>query len=336
MMKKLKVSFEIVIIIAKHEPLYLLFYVPQVLINSLLPLLYVYAPKLIIDSLTEGEFTDTLAVVCVYSALLLVLNVVKNWFGEKIGFLAEKFSRELKFEIGQTAMALELSNVESAEVKDIIGLANNAIGLTIILSIVQNMISTVVSVIGYAVIIIQADWIFLLFVAAVLGLKAIFTFIQFARTKKLRKKFAVLDRQLNYTSNIAFMNEGGAKELRVNGLQDWFMKIVKNVRKNYVTLQYKDGSYRTVTDIILNIVSAAQTLFVLWIISSKYIESAISIADFTLYFTTVGALTAALGSLTDLIGQYNMQMLNAGDYKKLTELRASENNGVSGEAVHFE
>ena len=58
-MKKFKnriiAPFEIISLIFKHSPRYFVFFVPQVICSALLPLLYVYAPKLIIEALIEGK-----------------------------------------------------------------------------------------------------------------------------------------------------------------------------------------------------------------------------------------------------------------------------------------
>lgn len=55
MIKKIALPFEIACLIFKHSREYFLFFIPQVFFSALLPLLYVYAPKLIIEALSEGN-----------------------------------------------------------------------------------------------------------------------------------------------------------------------------------------------------------------------------------------------------------------------------------------
>ena len=59
-LEKFAAPVEIIRIIARHEPSYLLYALPQMIIDAALPLLYVYFPRLIIERLT-GNFPNRVA-----------------------------------------------------------------------------------------------------------------------------------------------------------------------------------------------------------------------------------------------------------------------------------
>ncbi len=140
----------------------------------------------------------------------------------------------------------------------------------------------------------------------------------------------------NYLTNVAYFNAGGAKEIRINNLQEWFMKKVKSYRKEMLKIQYNDFYRNTLFKIILYILIAIQSFIVLYLLSIKYISGEISIADFTLYFSAITSLTKVLSLFCEQFNNYNKQILNIKDYNKLNMLKASENNGVIDKPIYLQ
>ena len=121
---------------------------------------------------------------------------------------------------------------------------------------------------------------------------------------------------------LAYFNNGAQKELRVNNLQKWFMEKILRYRGEMVRLQYKDFKRTALFESSMVVLMGAQSLVVLAILADSYLDGAMTIADFTMYFSAVTSLTVALNSLTQQIRHYNEQMLNFTDYKKLVDLLA--------------
>lgn len=333
---KLGAPVEILKIIAKHEPLYLVYAFPQVILTAVLPLLYVYMPKLIIEKLTDGsQYSDVVRIIAIYAGILLMINIGNKVLVNKSGLYADNFSKKLRFEIGKITMRLELKDIESAGFHDVIGMANNAADLTTTMGSFQNIISNIITIVGLSYIVIQLDSLFILLVAVTLSVKILFTYFRYSSNKKMRKLSAKNDRVGNYLTGIAYFNEGGAKEIRVNSLQGWFLGKIKLFRNEMVALQYKNFRRYALFEIITAVIMAGQSFVVLWILSLRYINGAVSIADFTMYFFAVAALTASLSAITEQIGNYNQQILNVADYKKLIDIKTNENNGVIGPSEHF-
>jgi ATP-binding cassette subfamily B protein len=321
---KLTAPLGIIQIIAKYEPMYLFWSLPQIILNAVLPLLYVYAPKLIIGKLTDGSpYKDVICVILVYCGILLILNIANKYLSGKSGFAADRFTKKLRFEIGKTVMRLDIGDMESASQRNIVGMANNAANLTDTLAITQQMISNIITVIGLAAMVASLDIVFFFAIAIVLCFKSFFTYIRYAYDKKMREP-----RQKNqlvgaYLSGLAYFNHGAEKEIRVNNLQEWFLGKVKGYRRDMLEWQYHDFRMYALFDCIMAILTAAESFLVLYLLSDKYMEGLISIADFTMYFSAVITITAALSSFAEQIGQYNKQLLNVWDYKKLMRLSGS-------------
>lgn len=328
--EKLTAPFGIIRIIAKYEPSYLFWSLPQIILNAALPLLYVYAPKLIIEKLTDGSpYTDIVRVILLYCSALLILNLVNKILSGKSGFAADRFTKKLRFEIGKTVMRLDIGDMESASQRSIVGMANNAANLTGTLSIAQQMIAGIITVIGLAVVAARLDIIFFLAIAAVLCFKSFFTYIRYAYDKKMREP-----RQKNqlvgaYLEGLAYFNHGAEKEIRVNSLQEWFLGKIKGYRRNMLNWQYRDFRMYALFEIIMAVLTSAESFLVLYLLSEKYIGGSISIADFTMYFSAVIAITGALALFAEQIGQYNKQLLNVKEYKNLMRLSGNEKIGTA-------
>ena len=323
MRRKIRILLAILRLITEKEPSYLLWSLPQIITNSALSLLAVYVPKRILETLTGvSTFKKIVQVILFYSMLLLFLKMINSYLSNRSNLAAAKFASETRFEIGRITMQLEMKDIETASQRKVIQMANNATGLTGILGIVRQMVSNVITIVGLAWIAVRLNVLFLLAIAVVLAVKILFSYLQFRFNIKARELYAKNDRVGDYLMGLAYFNHGAQKELRVNNLRDWFMKKILRYRGEMVRLQYKDFKRNALFESIMAVLMGAQSLVVLVILADSYLDGAITIADFTMYFSAVTSLTAALNALTQQIRRYNEQMLNFTDYKKLVDLLA--------------
>lgn len=328
-LSKLAAPLEIVKIIAKHEPLYLIYALPQIVLNAALPLLYVYFPKLIIEQLTNGNpYSDIIKTIGIYGCILLLINVTNVFLQNKSDMRATVFSSKLRNEIGKMSMRLKLKDIESPQSRDMIEMANKAAELTNAMKLVQNIISNIITIAGLAYIIVQLDWLFIVLVVITLTVKIIFVYSIESYRKKMRKLHVKNDRYGSYLYQITY-SEGGAKEIRLNSLQDWYMDKTKAYRNKMVNMNYEEFRRHTLYSIITAIIVAVQSFVILLVLSGRYIDGVISIADFTMYFTAVTTLTSSLSSITEQLGEYNQQILNTSDYKKFMDMTGVGNNDIT-------
>ena len=248
-LSKLAAPFEIAKIIAKHEPLYLLYALPQLVSNAALPLLYVYFPKLIIEQLTGGDPSENIIkTIAIYGGILLCINATNAFMQNKSGMSATVFSSKLKNEIGKLAMRLELKDIESPQSQDTIQMANKAAELTGAMGLMQNIISNIITIAGLSYIIVRLNWLFVLLVAMTLIFKIVFVYFMEKYRNKMRKYHAENTRHGDYLYQITY-GEGGAKEIRLNSLQDWYMDKTKKYRNNMVGMQFREFRRHTLYNI---------------------------------------------------------------------------------------
>ena len=239
----------------------------------------------------------------------------------------------MQYNIGIITMALPVSDIERASTAEAVNLAKNASAITETASYLSRTISNAITIAGLAYLIVRLDAVSLLSVLAVMSVKAVFTYVQFRYNKKARLLSAQNERVGNYLMGLAYFNHGAEKEIRVDNLQDWFIGKNKAYRNEMVTLQYRDFKYTALFEVILTIVTVLQSFLVLTILAGNYINGTIRIADFTMLFTAITSLTAALSAFSDQISLYNRQVMNVSDYQKLTLFHACDGDSTSGMAT---
>jgi len=315
-LSKFTLPIAIAKIIAKHEPLYMVYVLPQIIFNAALPLLYVYFPRLIIEQLTSENYNDVIRVITLYVCILLFINISNVFMKNKSEMHATLFSSKIRNEIGKISMDFELKDIESVESRDTIQVANKASEITSAMGIVQGIIANAITIAGLAYIIIQLDLIFVLLVIAVLVVRIFFVRVQHNFRKKTRSLEAANSRHVEYLLGLAYWNEGGAKEIRLNSMQNWYMNKTTTYRNEMLSIQYKSFRMYAYHNIVTAIILALQSFFVLWMLSTRFIDNTISIAEFTMYFSAVAVLTGSLLAIAEQYGSYNQQILNVSDYKR--------------------
>ncbi len=333
-MHKLRIPYEILRLLTEYEPSYLWWSLPQIVTSSLLPLLAVYMPKRILETLTDGSpYLSTARVIAIYCGILLLLRILNDFFSYNSELAAEQFAEHLRFEIGKITMRLEMKDIETATQREIIQMANNAAGLTEILGIIKQMLSNIISIAGLAWITVQLNAVFLLAIFVVLSVKTLFTCLQFKYRKKSRELSARNDRIGSYLNGLAYFNHGAEKELRLNNLQKWFMGKIVKYRGEMLRIQYREFRQYAIFESIMAVLMAVQSLVVLLLLGENYIDRTITIADFTMYFSAVTTLTTSLHAFTQQIRRYNEQVLNFIDYRKLLELLSRRENDTPGHST---
>ncbi len=302
------------------EKRYFFWTIPQIAVSSAMPLITVYFPKVILEKLTSDAKTDyggVLTAITAFAGCLFVLRLFSAFASRKIGQAADSFSAKVQYALADACTRLDLCDIEMPDTRDTIQLAQRASGITGVFALVQNMVSTAISIIGLSVILSRLDVIFYMVIAAVLLVKTVFSVWQYRCNKRVRGKFAEIDRTGGYLDSLVYVHHGAQKEIRVNDLYEWFMTKVRAYRTKMLGLQYRDFRRNGLFGAGMLLCVAAQTVIVLLLLAGKYSAGTISIAEFTMYFSAVTSLTSLLAGFTSQLESYNEQLLNLGDYNKI-------------------
>lgn len=312
---------EIIKRIRKYCPEYFLLFAFRVILGSFLPVLSVYIPKLIIDGLTKDWGYGAIArIILLFGMILLGSRLLISFLDKKSNLCTEKFSSLLSEDIGSRVMLLSLADVESPSIKDSIRLAGNAKETIRVCELIKNILQNIITLCGYIFIVSRLNVIFIVLVVILLIIKVIFAFINDKFNRRLRVLTAQNDRTGSYLESLCYFNQGAAKEIRANSIQTWFLDKVRMFRKRMVKLQCQEFWRNWLFESINAVLFAVLSFYILWNLSMCYVEGTITIADFSLYFTTITAMTAVFGTLTSQLSQLNQQILTASDFMKLKNM----------------
>lgn len=318
-MKKLRGIILIFKTICRYEPLYVVCSFPQAILTAVQALFAAYFPKLFIEQLMGGESHPTIVrTILLYAAVLLFVTMVNLFLKNRTEFFSDRFAKKIRETTGTIVMKLPVEVMESADFHDRLYMANNVNEIIGAVAVLQDICSEIFTVVGLAAVIAQLDLVFVLLIGGILAVKAFFVYLMQKRIARQRISFAQNDRVGNYLNGVAYFDKGAAKELRLNNLEEWFMGKIRAYRDEMLELQYSDFKLYALFDIVLSVVMAAQTFGILWILSAQYIGGAITIADFTMYFSAVTVISASLSKVIEKIGEYNRMRLYLSDFDSVS------------------
>lgn len=321
MMKKIDGILLIFKTILKYEPLYIACSAPRAVLTAAQAMLAAYFPKLFIEKLQGGEsHLDIVKTILFYAAVLLLVTTVNLFLKNRAEFLADRFAKKIRETTGGYTMELPVEVMERADFQDQLYMANHVNEITGAVTVVQDIFSAFFTVAGLTAVIARLDFVFLLLIGAVLAVKAVFVYFMQKRLEKQRVSYAQNDRVGNYLNGVAYFDKGAAKELRLNGLEAWFMGKIHGYREEMLGLQYGDFKRYALFEILLSVTMAIQTFCILWLLSLRYIDGAITIADFTMYFSAVTVISSSLSKVIEKVGEYNRMRLSMADFNIISTM----------------
>lgn len=314
-MKKIRGIVLIFKMICSYEPLYIVCSFPQAVLTAAQALLAAYFPKLFIEQLTGGDrHADIVGTILIYAGALFAVSMANIFLKNRAELLADRFAKKIRETTGSITMELPVEVMERADFHDRLYMANNVNEVIGAVTLLQGVIAELFTVAGLAAVIAQLGFVFVLLIGAVLAVKAFFVYLMQKRLAKQRVSYAQNDRVGNYLNSVAYYDKGAAKELRLNNLESWFMRKIHAYRDEMLGLQYADFRRYALFEILMSVAVAAQTFFMLWILSAQYIGGGITIADFTMYFSAVTVISVSLSNVLDKLGEYNRMQLTLSDF----------------------
>lgn len=305
-------------LLGRYQPMYYAYMVPLILVTSAIPLTGVWLPKVIIEFLTGGkEYRQILAVIGLYVAILILMNVARNFLACRADLSIARFRARLQLEIGRAAMNAPISEIENARYREEIILAGSVAELSDIMNILQNLFSAAVTILGLGYLIVRVNLLFFLLAGFTLGLKIVLSLVKFRGDEGLRKEEAENNKVGGYLDYLQYYDEGAAKEVRADNAQDWLFGKISAFRDRMVSIQLRSFRRYNLFEALQMLAVAVQNLLILFTLSGYYMEGRLSIADFSLYFSSVTLLSSTLSGVTDQMFSFSRKLRYCGDFNKI-------------------
>jgi ABC-type multidrug transport system fused ATPase/permease subunit len=295
--------------IRREWPLLFAYITAELAFGSVLPLFYVYLPKMAVDLAAQHASTGrTLLTLGVAAALFILVNTVTSAAsgGKYMMYNSMRtyYARLLlyKFVIcdyeliesagGQTRYSKARQSLDGGDWSGTSRMVANGVAL----------ITGAVSLFLYAGLVIALNP---LFAAALVILAGTNYFVAEGGRKfeeKQRDKTSELHKKIRYIEN-ASSDLQAAKDVRIYSLKNWFLEIRSNLMKDYVHVKrliqrryFVWGLLRLLSNLLRDGLAYGYLIY-------RISEGGLSAGDFVLY---TGAVAAFTGNISGLVGQYSL------------------------------
>ncbi|WP_306485468.1 ABC transporter ATP-binding protein [Anaerococcus sp.] len=274
--------------IDKVHPAFTLRVIITNLILGLLPLINIFAPKLIIDELMgQKRFSYCLGL----GALVLILGFIKEityrWLNNYLTLTFEDMSDKLTFKIAQKSLRLPIEKSDSKDIQDMMEQAHYAVWeMYTLYDIIVLVISAVITgILSLGILVRLNPAILILLLLLILINKKLVKLIKENELKYQENNISDL-RSYRFFSNFA-SDLRYFKDIEIFDGQDLVLKKADYYQQEMIvsSTEYfnKNGIYTG----IMNVSANGSIILTLIYLTYKLIYKTISIANFTMYFNSL-------------------------------------------------
>jgi len=270
-----------------------------VLLGAESTLAAIAAGEAAITDLSAFFALSVFALLCMYFAYQLVSRIVTRFSNIVNNLAGELVCNHIKIKIVEKAKTLDVSSFDRPEFYEKLENANREAGMRPIgiLRSTFNVLSTLISIISFALILIALHPLAPVVIAVMALPGAIINYVY--RNKQFRyiRHRSKERRQMEYFSGLV-VNKDMVKEIRIMGLADTFIDKYKQVFKKYFAGIRKIIIGEGLWQIAFALVSLIAHLFLFGFIIIHVVNGGGKIGDYSLY---TGALNSISTSVTTLV-----------------------------------
>ena len=258
------------------------------LILGFLPLINIFAPKLIIDELMgQKRISYCLGLGALVLLLRFIKEVTSRWLNNYLTLTFEDMSDKLTFKIAQKSLRLPIEKSDSKDVQDMMEQAHYAVWeMYTLYDIIVLVISAVITGILALTILVRLNpAIIILLILLVLINKKIVTLIKENELKYQENNISDL-RSYRFFANFA-ADLRYFKDIEIYESQDLVLEKADFYQQEMIdsSTEYfnKNGIYTG----IMNVSANGSIILTLIYLTYKLIDKTISLANFTMYFNSL-------------------------------------------------
>ena len=299
------------------------------IIAAFVPIIFT---RLILNALTENNtFKDVIFYIIVFALTTFVLGLLGNIIGYCDQNQMAKTRYLANLELGRSVVNINYSDLEKPETKTFVALAQED-SIMYILTLVSNLITALIKVIGLSAIVLTFQPLILLLIAVVIAVKMIIDRKKRARLDFYRTTWAPVRRESDYMFEI--MRElPYAKEIRINEMPDWVCgKLDKHLKEKAMPLYKKQQHENNRLEIFTKITGIAQECVVYIILAYRVIFSGMLIGDFSMYMTSINSFSESVSAVfwdysrLIIMGRFAKEFRQCLDLEKNVKRQLNNNN----------
>ncbi|MBE6708045.1 MAG: ABC transporter ATP-binding protein [Ruminococcaceae bacterium] len=274
------------------------------IITGVMPVVGAFIAAEIINALVDAvngnaEFSKIVFLLIFQFGYLFINSLIGMIYNIIIRIAGELVTNHIKIKIINKAKSIDLASFDMPEFYEKLENASREAGMRPlnILTSMFGIISTIISMVSFILVLVNVNAFAPIIIIILAIPTAVINFIYRKKTFKYMRFHSKERRQMNYYNEL-MVNKDMAKEIRIFGLSETFIKCYKETFNRYFggikKLIYGEGGW----NITLTVVNSAVNCCLFLYIAKKIFDGILKVGDYSLY---TGALNSISGGVSSLI-----------------------------------
>ena len=264
----------------------------------------IYLPKLVVSKVTSNASVyHMMTVVAIFGAVMAILHTVDNVINTSTYTYASKFNFDMRYLFSRKLLSTDYENAESSKyrllaerTKELTWMSGADSPTTRMPKATGELITNIIGYFLFGSIISFANPL----IAVLLTLTALVNYFLIKWIQdyqhKHREDTSLLDKKMWYLANNSGTFES-AKDIRLYGMNDWFMGMYKTLTKERLTWDRKFAARYFITNIVDAAIVMLRDGFAYAILIYMVVKGSIRVDEFVLYIGAVGSFAGWVGGI---------------------------------------
>ncbi len=312
-----------------NKGLFLLYFF-NTFLSKVQPFLFIFFPKVLIDSLsdTKNDFTKIFTIIVVFILAIMVTNFLQRYtYGmTSIRFVTYRLLK--KRDLASKTIDIEYQHLENPAILDAYNRAVSACnswntGMEGMLRQTSGLIMSAVSTVGFVGILITLDW---KLTIALLAISVIYHFVKMKMVKvdiKYREEFSIFFRKSGYFTEIMSNTDFG-KDIRLYNLKNFMAQQFKNAKDGLVRLNRAVVKEKNKWYLLTYLLDIANIVGYFGFLIFKMLRGVIGVGSFIMYINTFVDFTSWFEDIVSSFSSIKLMTREVDDYRNIMGLPSIE------------
>ena len=286
------------------------------IVQVFIPLFFV---REILTAIQKGsDISYVLMLVGAFGGITLLCNLLKELFQRMDERQSDNMYRLVRKDIAALITRMPYYEAETAKTRDFIQLVQNNVNISQLFNTIFDFFQKLVTLCGLAAIVMTLHPLFLILLIMVLLIRMFADRGIRHLWEKWRDPVNTAYRKVNYMLSV-MSNAKYGKEIRINGLQKWFVRKMENDIGGYIGEMKRYNAALQKKKAWVEGSALLQECIVYFVLAYEVVWKHMSIGDYSMYLSGIIHLSQCLSSIVDSFSELLKQGEFLGQYRKLLE-----------------
>jgi len=296
----------------------------------------IYLPKTIVEQIVNNySIYNIITTVIILGFVLLLLTLSNNAISILNFALLSKFKNAVLNLKAKKCLSTDYENIESAKFRLLMQRADEAMWGSNSGSTLEKMsinsVGLLTSILGYILFGTILSFVnpFLILLLTIMPIIHFFVIRKIENYQyTVKDETTALDKKMWYLANNA-ENFKAAKDIRIHGMNSWLLHMFKGFAKSRLEWDYRLSKKYVYSGILDAVIIFLRDGIAYFILINMVINHEITIDDFVLYFSTIGAFTGMVGNILEKVSSLNSISLIICDLRDFLEYPEKDNKEIT-------